>query len=70
MSAQGLVGQSDPQSILNARIGIEGKGWGVYATGYNLLDEKGFTSPALSTTDFNSTIPQPRTFGLLLRANY
>jgi outer membrane receptor protein involved in Fe transport len=70
LSAQGLSGKSDPQSILNARIGIEGKSWGAYLTATNLLDERGFTYPPLSTTNFEGSIPRPRTIGILLRANY
>ncbi|MDB5584936.1 MAG: TonB-dependent receptor [Bradyrhizobium sp.] len=67
---QGLSGVSDPQSIVNGRIGVESKRWGVYLTVQNLFDEQGFNFPPLATTSFQSTIPQPRTIGVLLRANY
>ncbi|QIB67006.1 TonB-dependent receptor [Kineobactrum salinum] len=70
LSTQGFTGESDPQSILNARIGVEGNRWGTYLTAENLLDESGYTQAAISSTDFNTTIPQPRTIGLLLRTNY
>lgn len=70
LRAQGFVGQSDPQSLLNARIGVEADNWGLYFTAQNLLDESGYAQAPLSATDFNTTVPQPRTLGVLLRANY
>ena len=70
LKAQGLSGQSDPQSLLNARVGVEGGNWGLYLTGTNLLNEDGFASVPLSSTNFEGTVPQPRTLGLLLRTNF
>jgi outer membrane receptor protein involved in Fe transport len=67
---QGLTGVSDPQSIVNARIGIEGRRWGAYLTAQNLFYEKGFNFPPLASANFQSTVPQPRTIGVLLRARY
>lgn len=67
---QGLSGTSDPQSLVNVRIGVEGKSWGAYLTIQNLLDEEGFNFPPLATTSFQSTVAQPQTFGILLRSNF
>lgn len=65
---EGMEVSGDANTMLNARIGVEGKKWGIFLFGNNLLNERGATYPHnLLTYD---TRLRPRTLGINLKINY
>lgn len=64
----GMEINGDAITMLNLRIGVEGKRWGVFLFGNNLLNDGGITYPsALLAYD---TRLRPRTLGINLKFNY
>ncbi|MFM9949053.1 MAG: TonB-dependent receptor [Saprospiraceae bacterium] len=63
----GNMVEGDDITMLNLRIGVEGKKWGVFLFGNNLLNDRGATYPHnLLTYD---TRLRPRTLGINLKFN-
>ncbi|MEI7727147.1 MAG: hypothetical protein WCK09_18705, partial [Bacteroidota bacterium] len=66
--SQGVKVEGDAITMLNLRIGVEGKHWGVYLYGNNLLNERGATYPSTALT--YDTRLRPRTLGINLKFSY
>ncbi|MFN0214789.1 MAG: TonB-dependent receptor [Saprospiraceae bacterium] len=64
----GIPVSGDANTVLDARIGVEGKNWGVFLTGDNLTDERGVTYPS-SALSYDSRL-RPRTWGVNLKFFY
>jgi iron complex outermembrane recepter protein len=60
--------EGDEITMLNLRIGVERKKWGVFLFGNNLLNDKGATFPSTALT-YNTRL-RSRTLGINLKFNY
>jgi iron complex outermembrane receptor protein len=60
--------EGDEITMLNMRMGIEGKRWGVFLFGNNLLNDRGATFPSSALT--YHTRLRSRTLGINLKFNY
>ncbi len=58
--------ESTPYSLLNARVGVEGDHWGLYAWGKNLANTFHSAGGSYLLIDYSKNINIPRTFGLEL----
>ncbi len=62
---------SDPLTMVNTRLGVEGKRWGTYLFVDNLTNEDGAIAPANPLLAGGAVPrPRPRTYGLNVRFNF
>ncbi len=59
-----------PYSLINARIGVEGKHWGLFAWGHNLTNTFNLSGGSFLVVDYSRAVNLPRTYGLELSLKY
>ena len=59
-----------PYSLINARVGVEGKHWGLYAWGKNLTNTCHLSGGSFLVIDYSRAVNLPRTYGLELSLKY